>query len=442
MQSNHRSNGQFRSGLGLFMSIPVLSWALYDLANTIFSSNILTIFFPFYLTDAIGGNETLDQVASSFISYTNAIASLFLVLLSPLFGVWIDRTGRKKPFLIPFTIISVIATISIGIVTTQSSSTTILGLPLTIFVVLLLFMVAKFFYHSSLVFYDAMISDVGTGKEIPLISGFGVAIGYIGTLIGLSIYPLVANEGYHLAFILSGIMFLVFSLPLMFMTKEKRREQTVTQKRGFFNGYREIMKTLKEARQYKGILLFMGAYFFFNDAIATAIAMMAIYATTVIGFSSGSFILLYLVATIFSIIGSFIFGYVTKNVGAKKAVSIVSVILIVALVLATFSFNQQIFWVAGALYGIAMGSMWVTSRTMIVELSPEDKRGQFFGLFAFSGKVSSIFGPAIYGTITLLFRDYGTLASRLALGSLIILVLIGFLFHLKVPYSNNTSNSV
>ena len=90
------------------------------------------------------------------------------------------------------------------------------------------------------------------------------------------------------------------------------------------------------------------------------------------------------------------------------------------------------FWIAGSMFGSALGSMWVTSRTYIVEITPEEKRGQFFGLFAFSGKVSSIVGPLLYGSITLIFADLGDTASRMALGSLIILTIIGLIVHGKV----------
>lgn len=107
-----------------------------------------------------------------------------------------------------------------------------------------------------------------------------------------------------------------------------------------------------------------------------------------------------------------------------------------ALLLAVFATAQWMFWVAGSMFGVSLGSMWVTSRTLIIELSPEEKRGQFFGLFAFSGKVSSIIGPALYGTVTLLLKDYGTLASRVALGSLLILTIIGLYIHLYVSPKN------
>ena len=140
----------------------------------------------------------------------------------------------------------------------------------------------------------------------------------------------------------------------------------------------------------------MLAYFFFNDAITTAIAVMAVYAKSVMGFTTGQFILLYLVSTIFSIAGSFAFGYIARHLGAKKAVTLVAALLIVAITIAALAQSQSVFWVAGGLYGIAMGATWVTSRTLIVELTPEEKRGQFFGLYALSGKVSAIVGNTLH----------------------------------------------
>ncbi|CEG26636.1 MFS transporter [Bacillus sp. B-jedd] len=419
-----------RSGWKLYFTLPIFSWALYDFANTIFSSNINTIFFPFYMTEAIGNNEVLNQIASTFVSYSNAIASFFLVIFSPLYGVMIDRTGQKKKYIVIFTIIAALATILMGVFGGADFSGKWFGMPIPLVSVLILFIIAKFFYHSSLVFYDAMISDLGTKQEIPLISGFGVAVGYIGTLVGLAVYPFVGNDGFHEAFIPTGIMFFVFSLPLFFFIKDKPFPSP--KKEPFLTGYKEIIVTFKEMRAHKNIFTFMIAYFFLNDSIATTIAMMAVYAKTIVGFSTGQFILLYLVSTVSSIIGSFIFGYVTKKRGARKAVYYVGILLLVALVIATLAVNGAMFWIAGSMFGVALGSMWVTTRTYIVDLTPENKRGQFFGLFAFSGKVSSIIGPLLYGSITLAFADYGNIASRMALGSLIILTVIGLLVHRRI----------
>ncbi|MDP1420052.1 MFS transporter [Peribacillus simplex] len=421
---------KWKGNFGLYFSLPILSWAFYDFANTIFSSNINTIFFPFFLQEQIGENAVLDQIASTFISYANAIASLFLVLFSPLFGVMIDRTGKMKKYIMIFTLISVLCTFLMGVFGGAPFDGEFLGIPISLAIVILLFVIAKFFYHSSLVFYDTMMSDLGTKQQLPLISGFGVAVGYLGTLVGLSIYPFISKGSSHEAFIPTAILFLVFSLPLFFFLKESPKQQKA--KQPFLSGYKEIKSTFKEMQSYRSVFTFMIAYFFLNDAIATTIGMMAVYAKTVVGFSSSGFILLYLVSTVSSIAGSFLFGYITQSKGPRLAVTYVGVLLLIALFIAVFAQTALWFWVAGSMFGISLGSMWVTSRTYIIELTPDEKRGQFFGLFAFSGKVSSIIGPLLYGTITLVFHDLGTLASRMALGSLIIMAVIGLGFLLKL----------
>lgn len=426
------SNPGERSQLALYFSIPILSWALYDFANTIFSSNINTVFFPFYMDEVLGTDAVMQQVASTFISYANACASFFLVLFSPLYGVWIDQTGLKKRFIVWFASISIFFTFMMGVFAELNIPIHFSGVPLSLFLVVVSFVIAKFCFNSSLVFYDTMLGDLGTKEEVPLISGFGVAVGYLGTIVGLSVYFFVSDGGYHQAFIPTAILYLIFSLPLFFFIKDRPIPKEQRKKIGFIKGYKEIYETFKDMKTYKAIFTFMIAYFFLNDAIATTIAMMAVYATVIVNFSPDQFILLYLVSTISTVIGSFVFGNITKAIGAWKSVAIVSIIMIVALTIAVLATEQWMFWVAGSLFGVSLGSMWVTSRTFIIELSPEEKRGQFFGLFAFSGKVSSIIGPALYGTVTLLLKDYGPLASRVALGSLIILTVVGLIIHLQV----------
>jgi UMF1 family MFS transporter len=424
----------------LFFTLPILSWALYDFANTIFSSNIVTIFFPFYLQEAVGDSETMNQLASTFISYANAASSFLLVLFSPLFGVYIDRTGKKKKYVTLFTLLCVLCTLMMGWAASTDFFQEINGLSFSLILVILLFVIARFFYQSSLIFYDTMLADLGTKETIPLISGFGIAVGYIGTIVGLSVYLFVGNGNYHNAFIPTALLHLLFALPLMIFLKDPPLESSKNGKKSFFSGYKDIIATIKEIRLYRSAFLFMLTYFFLNDSIATAVAMMAVYAKAVAGFSSGQFILLYLVSTITSIIGSFIFGYITKAAGAKRTVTYVAIVLIFALLLAVFAVSPWMFWIAGSLFGVALGANWVASRTLIIELTPPHKRGQFFGLFAFSGKVSAVVGPLLYGSITWLFADWGNTASRMALGSLMLLAVIGLLIHRGVKSTHQSQH--
>lgn len=134
-----------------------------------------------------------------------------------------------------------------------------------------------------------------------------------------------------------------------------------------------------------------------NDALQTAIAMMAVYAKIIIGFTAGQFILLYLVSTISSIIGSFLFGYITKAIGAKRSITVVYVILIVALILAVTAATEWVFWVAGSLFGISLGASWGASRILIIELTPKEKRGQFLVSSHSQGRCRPLLVPLFMG---------------------------------------------
>src|SRR5699024_2482657 len=140
----------------------------------------------------------------------------------------------------------------------------------------------------------------------------------------------------------------------------------------------------------------------------------------------------FMVATAFSIIGAIVFSFINRRIGSKKTFLSIAILLAAAILIAAVPLPMWTFRIAACLFGIAMGSTWVVSRTMIIELAPAGRAGQFFGLFAFSAKMSAIMGPFIYGPITRLLADYGTIASRIAIARLMIMTMIGTFFHMKV----------
>jgi UMF1 family MFS transporter len=378
---------------------------------------------------------------------------IFIALLSPLFGVLIDVRQKKRPYLTAFALTSILATAAIGL-TGQALGTH----PSILYVGLAFFILANFSYNASLIFYNAQITDLGSPQEMGRISGYGVALGYVGTIIGLlAIEPFVtgkvpewlmtmlwlapveegAKNGNNLnAFVPTALLFLIFSLPLFFLVKDRRDSSVKTEEfKGSIikEGYSRVWRTFKEAKEHQGLFRFLIAYFFFTDAINTVIAFMSVYAQDVMGLSASELTKFLLVATAFAVEGSFIMGFVTDKYGSKKSIYVVLWLWVVALTLAAVSDSMPLFWVTGILIGIGMGSIWVSTRTLIVELSPPEKRGEFFGLFSLSGKVSAIIGPMVWGVITYLFRDYGNLGSRLAIASLLLFVLIGMWLMRKVP---------
>lgn len=416
--------------LKLLLSIPVLSWALYDFSNTIFSANIITLFFPQFVTEELGTNPVQEQIASTWIAYSASVAAFFLILLNPLYGVYIDRTHKKKKWVIIFSIVVFLCTFLMGYIYQLDLKGTLWGLPLSFLLIILLFTIAKFMYNSSLVFYDAMMSSLAPKADHSVISGFGVALGYLGTLVGvLSVTALVGSGHPAKTFIPTALLFLLFSIPIFIFGRDGNKEVKPTMK---VNGYREVWETFKLAKNEPAIYIFLIVYFFLNDALATAISMMQPYAVTVVGFSSSAFIGVFMIATVFSVIGAFIFGYIAKHIGSARALQWVALVLMVALVLASLPLAKEWFYLCAILFGVAMGSIWVISRTFIIELSPAEHEGQFFGLFSMSGKLSAVIGPFIYGTITWLLSDYGPVASRVAILSLFIMALGAFFLHFKV----------
>ena len=424
-----------KKDIKLLLSLPIFSWALYDFSNTIFSANIVTLFFPQFVTEQFGVDPVTEQVSSTWIAYSASVAALLLIVLSPIYGVYIDRTQKKKKWVIIFTLAVFICTFLMGYIYEADIKQQMFGIPVSFLIIIILFTIAKFMYNSSLIFYDAMMSSLAPKEDHSVLSGFGVALGYMGTLFGvLTILTLIGTEDAGKTFIPTAILFLVFSIPIFIFGKDgnkKTMKQHVSQS-SLTSGYKEVLETFKLAKNEPAIYVFLIVYFFLNDALATAISMMQPYATTVVGFTSSEFIKIFMIATIFSVLGAFVFGYIAKKIGSLKALHYVALVLMIALIIASIPLPKSAFYICAILFGIAMGSIWVISRTLIIELSPEAHEGQFFGLFSMSGKLSAVFGPFVYGTITLLLKDYGPLASRIAILSLFVMALGAYLLHFKV----------
>lgn len=420
----------------LLLSLPIFSWALYDFSNTIFSANIITLFFPQFVTEQFGTDPVTEQLSSTWIAYSASVAALLLIILSPIYGVYIDRTHKKKKWVIIFTLVVFLSTFLMGYIAQAEIDHHLWGIPVSFLIIIILFTIAKFMYNSSLVFYDAMMSSLSTKDNHSVISGFGVALGYLGTLFGVfTIMVFVGTDDASKTFIPTAILFLLFSIPIFIFGNDGDKHVPQTQefkKSSLTSGYKEIIATFKIARNEPAIYVFLIVYFFLNDALATAISMMQPYATTVVGFTSSEFIKIFMTATIFSVIGAFVFGYIAKRIGSMKALHYVALVLMIELIIASIPLPKEYFYLCAILFGIAMGSIWVISRTLIIELSPADHEGQFFGLFSMSGKLSAVFGPFVYGTITLLLKDYGPLASRIAILSLFVMTVIAYLLHFVV----------
>ena len=388
--------------------LTIISWAFYDFANTIFSMNVISLYFALWVTIDKGGRDILYSLALS--------GSMLAVAFSmPIFGAISDKTGKRREPLTVFTIMCCATTALIGMVDELTAG-------------LILFFVANYFYQSSMVFYNGMLPDVSRGNNVGFVSGLGVGFGYLGSIAGLmAVKPFVAEGGRTAAFVPTALMFMVFALPCFLFVKnpERRTREAVDWRSAFVT----LKKTLREAKRYRNLIKFICVHFLVLDVVNTIIAFMSVYSSKVVGFDDAEINSFMIFATIAAMFGSVILGWAVKIRGSRWVYALVLTIWVVALIIAVFSQSEAMFWVVGPLAGVGMGGVWVVSRALLIELCPPQKIGEIFGLYGMAGKMASIIGPLLWGMTVLLFEGMQTFKYRAAVLVLLSLALVASLVY-------------
>jgi len=386
----------------------IASWAFYDFANTIFSMNVISLYFALWVTVDHGGQDILYSIALS--------GSMLAVAISaPVFGTISDQTGKRRFPLTLLTIVSVLATGFIG----EAEQ---------LWVGLLLFVIANYCYQSALVFYNGMLPSVARQSSVGMISGYGVALGYVGSIAGLRLVePFVNDGGRSAAFLPTAILFLVFAIPCFLYVKDPSPKPFYVD---IGQSFQTLKKTITDASDYHVLLKFFVVHFLILDVVNTIIAFMSVYAHKVIGFDGKQITSFLILSTVFAMLGSLIIGWLVKHKGTVFSYGLVLWIWLTALTLIVISPGETLFWAVGPLAGVGMGGVWVTSRAIVVELSPPEKVGEFFGIYSLAGKMASIAGPLLWGSVVWIFQDTQTLKYRAAVGSLLLITIATiFLFN-------------
>jgi UMF1 family MFS transporter len=412
--------------------LAVWSWALYDFSNTIFSISILSFFFPVWLATELDAGPDV-------FNYATAAGALLVVLTAPFLGAVADLRQRRKPFLIVLTLVAVGLTVGLEFVGTVA-------------VAVAVFIAANYAYQSALLFYNALLPGVSVGRGAGRVSGYGVGVGYVGTILALLVLTFFVTDGATVrewlgplggwlesggernanAFLPTAVLYLVFSLPLsLFVPDVAVREPRPV---SFRIAYRDVFETLKNLRRYSGVGTFILATALYTDAANTAVANMALYGRAVFDMDGGDIRNLLLFSTVFAAVGSFSFGVASDRVGPKRTLIVVLFLWVVSILIAALAVAPWMLLVAGPLVGIALGATWTVSRVMLVALSPPDKLGEFFGLYTISQKLSAVLGPVVIAVLLNVFGGFGVgISYRISIGSLIIITLLGLFFLLRVP---------
>lgn len=400
---------------------------MYDLANQFFALNVISLYFVRWLT-------LEKQAPEIFYSISFGISTIFVAASAPILGTISDLTSRRRPFLVFLTLLSIVFTMLLG-----------MG---NLLLALIFFIIANYGCQAAVVFYNAMMVNIAPKDKVGLISGLGKMFGYSGAIIALYlIKPVVIRSGYQAAFLPTGILFLLFSLPCMLFIKD-RKPQGKIELLSFLKKEKiqQIFMTLKEtafgAHRFPGLLDFLKASFFGLCAVNAVILFMSVYASKVFGMNESEVINLITFSTFFAIFGSIFSGFISDYLGAKCCLAIVFILWGLCFLTGAFAGSFFLYWVIGAVVGVALGATWVVSRALAIRLVPEERMGEIFGLFNLVGYLAAIVGGFVWGLTVLFFSSFGEWGYRMTLLCQIPFMALGFIFLMRIPSKGKGDGSL
>ena len=417
------------------------SWILYDVGNSAFTllvSTLLPIYFN-ALATAGGLNEDLYL---SYWGYAGSIATIIVAFVGPICGTLSDRKGYKKPIFILCVLLGVLGCAALGLAQGWLAF-------------LAIFLIGKVGFHSSLVFYDSMLPEVTTEDRIDNVSTQGYAWGYIGSVIPFVIclvlvlaggsFGLDQTTAMIIAFLITAAWWALFTLPLM-----RQYKQTSYVERGahpIADTFRQIGNTFRKAKSQKHIFVYLIAFFFFINGVYTIIDMATAYGTA-LGLNTTMLLLALLLTQIVAFPCAILFGKLSANHDSAKLMKICIICYTCITLFAVFLVAQWQFWLLATLVGMFQGAIQALSRSYLGKIVPAEQSGEFYGLMDICGKGASFIGMALVGFINqitagMTFKVFGLELqnSNLAVGTLVILFIIGYALFCKADQLNKARNA-
>lgn len=414
----------------------IFSWALYDFANSAFTTLVVTFIYSTYFTKSIAS----DAIEGTVLwARAITISSILVAFFSPIMGAFADRTNLRKPVLVFMTLLCVVATMGLYS-----------PLPGEIVKALTLFIIANFAFEMGMVFYNAYLPAIAPSDKIGRISGYGWALGYVGGLLCLVIaligfvdtdspwlgFSKMNGENVRATNLLVAGWFLVFSIPSFIWLKSEKIVAKYSLVENIKFSFKQLSKTFVEIKNYKNIFYFLVARIFYNDGLITIFSFGGIYAAGTFNFTFEEILVFGIVLNIAAGLGAFVFGFFDDKVGSKTTIQISNVGLVIAVVLAVIASDKTLFWVAGVLVGIFSGPNQAASRSLLARFVPKKMENEFYGFYAFSGKATTFIGPLFFGIFT---EIYGS--QRVGMSILILFFAIGIVLLSLVKEKQKTMSS-
>jgi UMF1 family MFS transporter len=396
----------------------VWSWITYDLANTIFSMAIVSLYFPLWIRETVGSGR-----ADTLYGNISSISYLLIFIVSPLLGAMTDRARRRMPFLVVSTLLCVTCTLLLGRIGFWPS--------------LFAFIVANAAYQAGLQFYDAMLPEVSTAQNRGRISGIGVGIGYLGSFLAIAVGFIVTDMLSRFALVAVGFLF--FALPcFLFVTEHgNANPRPIFSWRMIRESSVATLAALRNGGQYPGLLRFLLGRIFYTDAINTVIAFMGLYVVNVAVATgrdeiAAQRLVMWVMATAigFAVVGGFVWGRWVDRLGPRRTLDRVLWLWVATFLLAAavglLGLPVGVLFVVAVMAGVALGGVWSADRPLMLRLAPPERIGEFYGLYGMVGRFSAIAGPFIWASVAHLATARFGLSTSKAQG-INILVLLTFI---------------
>ncbi len=406
----------------------IISWAFYDWANSAFATTVMAAFFPIFFSQywSMGGDSA---TSTFFLGLGNSIESLIVAVCAPVLGAIADRGSYRKKLLIFFAFLGAVMTAALCWVKAGMWP-----------VAMAFYIVANIGFSAGNTFYDSLLPSVASEKKVDFVSSLGYGLGYIGGgllfLINVLMYlfPSVFGlqdeiQAVRVSFLMVGIWWIVFLIPLLFFVKEPDGER-ITIKKAVKDGFGAVSKTLRSLKQLKNTAIFLVAYWCYIDGVDTIIRMATDYGTA-LGFSSSSLIVALLITQFVAFPSALLYNIFGHKVGIKKALLIAIIGYIVIACFGFFMTSEIHFYILAVCIGLFQGGIQALSRSYFSRLIPEGESSQFYGFFNMLGKFAAIIGPLLLGIVTLITGE-----QRYGILSLILLFVLGGVLLSRVDETN------
>ena len=416
------------------------SWILYDIANSAFTLLVSTL-IPIYFNSLASSAGVNEDMYLSYWGYAGSLSTILVAIIAPICGTLSDRRFKKPIFLLTV-ILGCIACACLGVTTHWLA---FLGI----------FILAKIGFHSSIVFYDSMLPEVTTEERMDNISSMGYAYGYIGSVIPfvLCLVLVLFGESFGLsmgsamvvAFLITAAWWALFTAPLA----KSYRQTAYMEKKGTALGdtFRQLVNTFKEARKEKHIFVYLLSFFFFINGVYTIIDMATAYGSA-LGLDSTGLLLALLLTQIVAFPCAIIFGRLSAKYDTGLLIKISIVCYTVITLFGMFLVSLWQFWVLAVLVGMFQGGIQAMSRSYLGKIIPAERSGEFYGLMDICGKGASFVGTTLVAVVSqttagvkLSILGITLQNENLAVGSLIVLFIIGFFLFCKADKLNKARNA-